>query len=102
MLKEAGRIIRPGGHLILCSETVTKKFWNTFEHTRPYPPAAVIKLLNENGKGELGGLNEFRYAGVFYLGDYHRNRLLYFLSALLGYYTPWMRREYFLVLERVS
>jgi hypothetical protein len=35
MLREALRVLRPGGCLVLSSETVNKKFWETFGHVKP-------------------------------------------------------------------
>lgn len=102
MLREAGRVLRPGGLLILGSEVVTKKFWDTFGHVKPYPPTAVLKLLRPESREEFEGLPMFEYYSVFYFGDYYRNKLLYLLSAVLGYYTPLLRREYFLILRKIT
>lgn len=100
LLEEAGRVLSPGGLLVLGSEVVTKKFWDTFGHVKPYPPTAVLKLLRRESREEFEGLSMFEYYGVFYFGDYYRNKILYLLSAALGYYTPLLRREYFLVLRK--
>jgi SAM-dependent methyltransferase len=90
MLEEASRVLTKGGHLVLSSEVVTHKFWNTFGHIKPYPPKAVLKLLRADS----------REAVLFYIGDYHKNKLLYILSFCLGYITPFLRREYFLILRK--
>lgn len=100
MLHEIGRVLAPGGRLVLSSETVTKKFWETFGHVKPYPPNAVIKLLREDSRESFEGLSEFEYEGVFYIGDYYKNKLLYLFSFCIGYLTPFFRREYFLVLKK--
>jgi SAM-dependent methyltransferase len=100
MLLEAGRILKPGGLFVLSSEIPTRKFWGTFGHVKPYPPGAVLKLLRKQSREEFEGLDQFEYAGVFYLGDYYRNKLMYLVSAISGYYTRLFRREYFLVLRK--
>jgi SAM-dependent methyltransferase len=100
LLVESGRILKPGGWLVLSSEVVTKKFWGTFEHIKPYPPGAVIKLLKEAGRGEFGGVSTLEPIGLFYLGGYQRNRLRYLLSLVAGFYTPLWRRQYYLILRK--
>jgi len=100
MLTEIGRVLKPQGQLVLSSEVVTSKFWDTFGHIKPYPPEAVIKLLREQSREAFDGLGQFEYSGLFYLGDYFHNKLLYLCSAALGFFTPLQRREYFLVLRR--
>lgn len=100
MLRETARVLRHGGYLVLSSEVVTKKFWETFGHVKPYPPAAVLKLLRKNSREEFDGLSEFEQAGLFYIGDLFKNKFLYLLSFTIGHFTPMLRREYFLVLRK--
>ena len=100
MIKETARILKSGGIFVLSSEIVTKKFWETFGHVKPYPPGAVRKLLRDESREEFEGISNLEYVGVFYLGNYHKNKFLYLISAFLGYYTPLCRREYFLVLRK--
>lgn len=100
MLVECGRVLQKEGYLVLSSEILTRKFWGTFEHIKPYPPGSILKLLKEDGKGEFGGLSVFEYVGLFYMGDYYKNRLMYFISVFLGFYTRLFRREYFLILRK--
>lgn len=100
MLFETKRILKSGGILVLSSEVVTKKFWATFGHTKPYPPEAVIKLLRPDSREEFEGLNGFEPVGLFYIGDHFNNKLLYLISFIIGYFTPCLRREYFLVLKK--
>ena len=47
LIKEATRVLKSGGIFILASEVATKKFWTTFGHVKPYPPEAIIKLLEK-------------------------------------------------------
>ncbi|MFA6554482.1 MAG: class I SAM-dependent methyltransferase [Candidatus Paceibacterota bacterium] len=100
MLCESARVLKRGGMLVLSSEVITRKFWGTFGHTRPYPPSAVKKLLREDSREEFEPISSLEWVGVFYLGDYYSNRVMYLISAFLGYYTPLFRREYFLVLRK--
>ncbi|MDE2041073.1 MAG: class I SAM-dependent methyltransferase [Patescibacteria group bacterium] len=100
MLKETARVLKPGGSLVLSSEVVTRKFWETFGHIKPYPPAAVIKLLRPDSREEFEGVGDFEPVGLFYIGDLYHNKLWYFISFALGYFTPLFRREYFLVLRK--
>jgi SAM-dependent methyltransferase len=102
MLREAQRILIPGGSLVLSSEVVTKKFWHTFGHVKPYPPEAVIKLLRHDSRESFEALEGFEVVGLFFIGDVYKNKLLYFVSFFIGYFTPLFRREYFLVLRKTA
>ncbi len=100
MMRETARVLKSGGCLVLSSEVVTKKFWETFGHVKPYPPAAIMKLLRPDSREEFEGLKDFEPVGLFYIGDLYKNRLAYFLSFAIGHFTPFFRREYFLVLRK--
>lgn len=100
MLEEVARVLVPGGHFVLSSEVVTKKFWETFGHIKPYPPAAVVKLLRPESREEFEGINTLEPAGLFFIGDHHKNKLVYLIKFVLGYLTPLFRREYYLVLKK--
>lgn len=100
MLKESARVLADGGLLVLSSEVVTKKFWHTFGHVKPYPPEAVIKLLRVESREEFDAIEGLSVYGLFYIGDYHPNKLLYLVRFVLGYFTLLFRREYFLVLKK--
>lgn len=100
MMKEAARVLKSGGVFILASEMPTKNFWNTFGHVKPYPPSAIRKLLRAESREEFESIETLFAEDVFYLGDYHKNKMLYLASAFLGYFTPLCRREYFLVLRK--
>jgi SAM-dependent methyltransferase len=100
LLTESARVLKPGGHLVLSSEVVTKKFWDTFGHMKPYPPSSIIKLLRPESREEFEGIDSLEPVGLLYIGDYHPNKVLYLLSFCIGYLTPLFRREYFLVLKK--
>lgn len=100
MLEEVKRVLVPGGIFVLSSEVVTKKFWETFGHVKPYPPMAVLKLLRPESREEFDGISGFESVGLFYIGEYFKNKLLYLISFCAGYLTPFLRREYFLILKK--
>ncbi len=100
LISESARVLKIGGELVLSSEVVTKKFWGTFGHIRPYPPGSIVKLLRKQSREEFNPIQNLEYVDVFYFGDYFPNKFLYLISAFLGYFTPILRREYFLILRK--
>src|SRR3989338_6988896 len=100
MLKESSRVLKSRGLFVLSSEVVTKEFWNTFGHIKPYPPGAILKLLRKESRESFDGLDSLEFIDVFYLGNYSKNRFIYFLNCLIAFYLPFFRREYFLVLRK--
>jgi hypothetical protein len=62
----------------------------------------VIKLLRPDSREEFEGLSGFEAVGLFHIGDIFKNKFAYFLSFALGHFTPFFRREYFLVLKKRS
>lgn len=100
LLTESARMLTSGGILILASEVVTPRFWNTFGHTKPYPPGAIRKLLREESREEFDVIRDLEEVGTLYIGEYHRNRFLYLVSCLIAFYTPWLRREYVMMLRK--
>lgn len=100
LLAEAARVLKPGGTFVLASETVTKKFWETFGHVKPYPPKAIIKLLRDESREEFEKLEGFEYVDTLYFGDYFKNKVAYLLSVFIAYHLPFFRREYFLILKK--
>lgn len=100
MLKEMSRVVKPNGMIVVASEVVTKKFWQTFGHVKPYPPEAIIKLTRSKSREAFEGLQGMETVCVIYLGEYFRNKFLYALSVAIAYYLPFLRREYFLVMRK--
>jgi SAM-dependent methyltransferase len=101
LLTEGARLLVQGGFLVIASELVTKEFWDTFGHVKPYPPKAIRKLLKEESREEFPPITGLEFVATIYLGQYYRNKALYFLSSLIAYHLPLWRREYFLVLKKV-
>ena len=100
LITEAARVLKSGGLFVLASEVPTKKFWTTFGHIKPYPPEAIIKLLRRESREEFEGVDTLDYVDVFYFGDFFKNKILYVFSVFIAYYTPILRREYFLILRK--
>jgi SAM-dependent methyltransferase len=100
LVTEGARLLTPGGYLIIASEVVTKEFWDTFGHIKPYPPKAILKLLKEESREEFPPVTNLEYVATIYLGQYYRNRILYLFSSFIAYHMPLFRREYFLVLQK--
>lgn len=100
LIEEAARVLKTGGIFVLASEVVTKKFWTTFGHIKPYPPEAIVKLLRKESREEFEGIENLEYIDTLYFGDFFNNKLLYLISVCLAYYTPFFRREYFLILRK--
>jgi len=104
MLHEFGRVLRPGG-LVLIRSPLGEGIWNTFSHVRPYPPAAIQKLLKTAPESfvrpEGNWLRHLRTGSVYYSGRYFQNRFLYLLSTFWVWHVPWARRHgYVLVLYK--
>lgn len=100
MLSEAGRVLKKDGKLVLSSEVPNRRFWDTFGHVKPYTPVAVMKLMRPNSREEFDAIETLEPIGLFYLGDYYKNQLMRIFAAVLGHYTPILRREYFLIFRR--
>ncbi|MCX6786444.1 MAG: class I SAM-dependent methyltransferase [Candidatus Kaiserbacteria bacterium] len=100
IVSEGSRLLKEGGLLIIASEVVTKEFWDTFGHVKPYSTKALLKLLNEKSREEFAPVTGLKHIATIYLGNYYRNKILYFLSCLIAYYLPFLRREYFIVFKK--
>lgn len=100
LVREGARLLTPGGLLIIASETVTPRFWDTFGHVKPYPPKAILKLMRAESREEFDAIVGLEHVATLYLGEYHRNRVRYLFSSLIAYHLPFCRREYFLVLRK--
>lgn len=101
---EVARVLRPGGLAVLKSP-LGEGVWNTFSHVRPYPPAAIAKLLLQRKEAYLRGDADFpvelRFEHVSWAGRYFASPVLFALSTLWANLVPWARRYgYVLVLRR--
>ncbi|KKQ27896.1 MAG: hypothetical protein US42_C0004G0035 [Candidatus Magasanikbacteria bacterium GW2011_GWC2_37_14] len=100
MIKEGARVLKKAGIFVLASEMPTRFFLDTFGHIKPYPPKAIKKLLRENSYEAFEGVDNLEYLTEFYIGNYHKNPILYACSFILGFYLPFFRREYFVILRK--
>jgi SAM-dependent methyltransferase len=100
LIKESARVLAKDGLFILASELVTRKFWHTFGHVKPYPPEAVLKLLRHDSREEFEGINCFEKVGIIYFGQYFKSKAVYLVITFIAYYLPFFRREYYLVLKK--
>lgn len=104
MLSEFGRVLRPGGVAIVRSP-LGDGVWNTFSHVRPYPPAAIRKLLADAKESfvrpGVSHLARLRLEHVYYAGRWSPVRARFVLSAAWAHYVPWARKHgYVAVLAR--
>jgi len=100
LVSEGSRLLKEGGLLIIASEVVTKEFWDTFGHVKPYPPKAILKLLSEKSREEFPPVTGLKHIATIYLGNYHRNKIQYLISCFIAYYLPFSRREYFVIFKK--
>lgn len=88
LLREAGRVLVPGGVMVLSTPGV-RNIWSTFSHIRPYPPEAFRKLLSSATEGYLrDGDIAFEFECALGTRRYVRSRLLYFMLSGLDLLVP--------------
>lgn len=61
-LRECGRVLKPGGLLILSTHNMFARFFRHPENARPYPPDALYRLLGI--LGNRGGATSPMYSGL--------------------------------------
>ena len=99
MLREAQRVLRPGG-LLLLNSPMPGTVWNTFGHVKPYPPMAVRKLFRQTSLEAFDSVPAFTIRRVVYLGGWSWNKLTFLLSTLIANLTPWCRSTYLMEIEK--
>lgn len=87
-LKEAARVLQPGGIIFLTTPGV-KNVWGTFSHVRPYPPDSFVKLLGHPTEGYVRG-EELALKVEEFWGNrwYVSNRFLLLMARLLDLLLP--------------
>lgn len=100
LVSEGARLLKPGGLLIIATEMPTRRFWDTFGHIKPYTPTAIRKLLRVESREEFEAIVGLEYATTIYLGEYSRNKVVYFIKSFVAYHIPVWRREFFIVLSK--
>jgi ubiquinone/menaquinone biosynthesis C-methylase UbiE len=98
MMREIARILKPGGKLALSTEMVTKVFWNTFSHTRPYPPGAIKKLIGAKGQETFEKLQQFEIEYIYYYGMEYGP--LTILTTLAANFLGIFRLNYTMILRK--
>lgn len=101
MLTEINRVLKKGGLLVISTEMVTKRFWNTFSHIKPYPPTAIKKLLRHSGQETFGKLSSLKVERVYYSGIPFKNSFLSLFFTLLAHYLGIGRINYTMILRKL-
>lgn len=100
LVKEAGRTLKKGGLFIVKTEVVTPRFWNTFSHTRPYPPGSLIKITNDKSQETFPKIKTLSPLYTLYEADWHPNPVWFAFINLLSQYLPPLRRSYMMFLQK--
>lgn len=98
MVSEIVRVLEPGGALVLVTP-MPATIWNTFGHVKPYPPAAVQKLLRPTSRESFDPVPGLTIESLMYLGR-GGSRLLYALTTALALALPPARGSYLMVLRK--
>lgn len=102
MIREAIRILKPEGELILSTEFPTNTFWNTFSHVKPYPPKSILKMLTKDELG-LETFSKFKTLEakeIYYSGKFHKNKIISLLSQIAANYLDIGRKNYTIILKK--
>lgn len=100
MANEMTRVVKKEGLIVISTEMVTKIFWNTFSHIRPYPPGAIQKLLKPSGQETFEKLNNLEIVRIYYSGTPYRSSVLSLLSTLLAHFLGIGRVNYTMILRK--
>ena len=100
MMQEMTRILKKGGRIALSTEMVTKRFWNTFSHIRPYPPGAIRKLLRPKGQETFEKIGNLEIERVYYSGAPFKSGLLSLLTTLAAHFLGIGRINYTMILRK--
>jgi len=99
MLKEANRVLKKHGTIILISP-MPMSIWNTFGHIKPYPPLAISKILRPFSLERVDAIDTLVMDKVVYLGHWANNKILFFLTSLVANIFPFCRNSYILILKK--
>lgn len=97
-LAEAGRVLKPGGILIISSPLFWPGFYNNLSHIKPYPPAALLRYLTEAAPDTTFSWLKYRFKKLALIWRF-RPFLSYRLYPL-GIYSPF-KDGYMLVLKKI-
>lgn len=99
MLKEAQRVLRPQGELIIVTPT-PRTVWNTFGHIKPYTITSIMKLFKEYSLESFDALPPMKKTFSLYYGTWARNKITFFISTLFANFFPSYAGVYLLVLKK--
>lgn len=100
MCREIVRVLQPGGTFALVTP-MPATIWNTFGHTKPYPPTAIAKLLRPVSRESFEPLAGLAVEKLMYLGR-GRSRAVYALTTALALFVPACRGSYLMVLRKTT
>lgn len=69
-LREAARVLKKDGMLLLATAVPSHSFWGTFSHVKPYPPHALFKITTYVAHGENFERIPLKIEDVFYTGRF--------------------------------
>jgi ubiquinone/menaquinone biosynthesis C-methylase UbiE len=101
MMQEMTRVLKKGGRIAISTEMVTKRFWNTFSHIRPYPPGAIRKLLRPSGQETFEKMENLSIERIYYSGIPFKIGILSIIATLLAHYLGIGRINYTMILRKI-
>jgi len=101
MMKEMTRVVRKGGLIVISTEMVTTRFWNTFSHVKPYPPGAIQKLLKPSGQETFEKIGNLEIENIYYSGMPSKSGVLSIFSTLVAHFLGIGRINYTMILKKL-
>lgn len=99
MLKEAQRLLRPHGEIIIITPT-PKTVWNTFGHVKPYTIPSIMKLFRKNSRESFEALSPMKKTFSLYYGPWTHNKITFLFSTLIANIFRRFAGSYLLVLKK--
>jgi ubiquinone/menaquinone biosynthesis C-methylase UbiE len=99
MISEFSRLLKPGGKALIITP-MPRTVWNTFGHTRPYPPMSIEKLFREVSLESFQPVRGLRVGEVFYFGTWSMNKLTFIISTTLAFFFNYFRGSYLMVIYK--
>jgi|GEM_PF-5068982 len=99
MLKEAQRILKPQGEIIIITPT-PRTVWNTFGHVKPYTVGSIMKLFRKNSLESFESLLPMKKSYVLYYGTWAQNKVTFLVSTLFSNIFPSYAGSYLLILKK--
>lgn len=99
MLKEAQRILKVGGEIIIITPT-PRTVWNTFGHVKPYTIGAIMKLFRKNSLESFEALSPMKKTFSLYYGTWSSNKFTFLISTIFANIFDSYAGLYMLVLKK--